>query len=206
MDTKEKILSAAAGVFSSKGKHGTTMEEVAAAAGVNKAMLYYYYSTKENLYREVLSVTFKKIFKNISKSCGKTCGGDSHIGTIKRFIEAHFDAFSLNGPASRIFIEAATSEHEDFKQAVLSNMNNMEHRSAMHKMINDGIARGIFRKIDPRQMIMNIIGMNMIYMATKPMAGTMLGFDVKGEKKFLKDRKKSIVDMVLNGIVAKREK
>ncbi len=64
METKAKIISAAIEVFAVKGKHGARMEEIAEKANVNKALLYYYYTSKDLLFKEVL----KNIIHTISKS------------------------------------------------------------------------------------------------------------------------------------------
>lgn len=52
--TRAKIIAAARQEFSEKGFNGARVDKIAECAGVNKRMLYYYYDTKENLYREVL--------------------------------------------------------------------------------------------------------------------------------------------------------
>jgi AcrR family transcriptional regulator len=55
--TEEKIYEAARRVFVSKGMDGARMQEIADEAGMNKALLHYYYRSKENL--------FKAVFKDI---------------------------------------------------------------------------------------------------------------------------------------------
>src|SRR5215831_13052424 len=53
-DSKERILTAAEEVFAKKGFAGARTQEIAELAGVNKAMIYYYFESKEKLLREVL--------------------------------------------------------------------------------------------------------------------------------------------------------
>src|SRR5437588_9976060 len=52
--TKERILAAALLEFSEKGIAGARVDAIAARAGVNKRMLYYYFGSKDDLYRAVL--------------------------------------------------------------------------------------------------------------------------------------------------------
>ena len=52
--TKAKILAAAVREFSAKGISGARVDAIAARAGVNKRMLYYYFESKEGLFREIL--------------------------------------------------------------------------------------------------------------------------------------------------------
>ena len=54
INKKGRILEAAKKEFAEKGLEGARMEAIAGRAGVNKALLHYHYSSKENLYKEVL--------------------------------------------------------------------------------------------------------------------------------------------------------
>ena len=70
--TQEKILEAAIQVFSQKGFYGARVDEIAARAKVNKAMLYYYFENKEKLLEEIISrhrketrEVVEKLVKNI---------------------------------------------------------------------------------------------------------------------------------------------
>ncbi len=56
-DTKEKILQTAISIFREKGKDGAKMQEIADGAGINKAMLHYYFSSKDQLFQEVFKIT-----------------------------------------------------------------------------------------------------------------------------------------------------
>ena len=58
LDTRADILSAARRVFARRGFDGASLREVAEAAGVNKAMIYYHFRDKVDLYRAVLSDSF----------------------------------------------------------------------------------------------------------------------------------------------------
>lgn len=66
-DTKQKLLDSAIEVFSEKGFDGARVDEIAARAKVNKAMLYYYFSSKEKLFEEII-IQYKKDFKEIKDS------------------------------------------------------------------------------------------------------------------------------------------
>ena len=59
--TKQKILSAAEGEFSEKGMFGARIDEIAAAAGVNKRMIYEHFGNKEELYRIVLHGVYSRL-------------------------------------------------------------------------------------------------------------------------------------------------
>ncbi|MGA8728003.1 MAG: TetR/AcrR family transcriptional regulator [Terracidiphilus sp.] len=60
-ETRARILDAALTEFSTNGLAGARMDRIAATAGVNKALLYYYYESKENLYSAALEMIAGKI-------------------------------------------------------------------------------------------------------------------------------------------------
>ena len=60
-ETRARILDAALGEFSSLGMAGARMDQIAAAAGVNKALLYYHFDSKENLYIAAVEMISAKI-------------------------------------------------------------------------------------------------------------------------------------------------
>lgn len=64
--TEEKIFEAATEVFLEKGMDGARMQDIATQAGINKALLHYYYRTKEKLFNAVFEMIARKIFKKFS--------------------------------------------------------------------------------------------------------------------------------------------
>ena len=59
--TREKILDCATHCFAKAGLHGTSVDEIIQKAGINKQLIYYYYGSKEKLYREVHVRGWKKL-------------------------------------------------------------------------------------------------------------------------------------------------
>jgi TetR/AcrR family transcriptional regulator len=207
--TKERIMSASLKIFSAKGKYGATMDEIASIAGVNKAMVYYHFSSKDNLYREVL----KKIFQNSHENA--TCGliddfkmdkADDFIKFLTSYIEMEFDAIMKNADAAKIVLEAIVSDVTDVHDAINSVINDFDDFSVNRfiAIIKEGISKKIIRNIDPRQFVISMRGMIMMYFIGAPMAKTFLNLSARDEQKFLRERAKSIIDLVFYGILEKR--
>ena len=68
--TEKKIIEAATAVFSEKGKDGARMQEIADQAGINKALLHYYFRTKNKLFKIVFLYQFRKLLISIFSSIG----------------------------------------------------------------------------------------------------------------------------------------
>jgi len=64
--TEEKIFEAATEVFVDKGMDGARMQDIANHAGINKALLHYYYRTKDQLFNAVFEMIAKKMFKKFA--------------------------------------------------------------------------------------------------------------------------------------------
>ena len=67
-NTEQKILEAAKSVFLEKGKDGTTMQAIADKAGINKALLHYYFRSKDKLFRKVLEETMSAFLPKIEET------------------------------------------------------------------------------------------------------------------------------------------
>ena len=74
-NTENQILDAAKTVFQSKGMDGARMQEIADKAGINKAMLHYYYRSKQLLFEAV----FKHAFLLLAPQLNKILNDDSNI-------------------------------------------------------------------------------------------------------------------------------
>ena len=65
--TEEKIFEAATEVFIEKGMDGARMQDIADHAGINKALLHYYYRTKDQLFNAVFEMIAGKMFKKFAR-------------------------------------------------------------------------------------------------------------------------------------------
>jgi AcrR family transcriptional regulator len=206
-DTREKIIAAATLVFAERGKFGARMEEIAARARVNKAMLYYYYSSKENLYREVLRTilaqNLREVFQAFQREAGRRGKPEDLLELLSR---TYYKVFSRRPSYTRILFEAVANEPGEVRKIVrsLKEESDFIHPERVIALFKSRISRGEFRDVDPRQVLVSIIGMNLIYFLARPIAEVILELDVEDEKAFLKEREESVIDLLLHGIMRKK--
>lgn len=195
---------AAIEIFAQKGKHGARMEEIAKKAGVNKSVVYYYHTSKENLYREVLKKlyyeSFKYVFSEIEKAQAEK---DDPIKRIEIIIRAFSKAFSENTYYTKIIKNALTNELEDVQYVIrlLKAEHDFIRPEKLPDFFEEGILKKAYRNIDAKQTIISIIGVTMIYFIGKPIMEIMLGLDLEDEDVFLNERQDSVVDLILYGVV-----
>lgn len=202
-DSKQRIIEAAIKIISRKGKHGIRMEEVAQEADINRAMVYYYFASKDNLYFEVLKTIFFNLFQDSSNDINEDISnGKSHEEIISNFIRNSFIKRLNNNPDyTRIVIDALANGVDDIPRALelIATTSNLEPTSGLINIIRNGVQKGIFRDVDPHQTVISITGMIIIYFLSPSI---MKIFDVKveNEEEFINNRLNSIVDLIMNGI------
>ena len=203
-DTRTKIISAAIKAFAEKGKHGARMEEIATRAAVNKAMVYYYYTSKEILFKEVLKILLVRISENIIEHLQQIIDGSSvHIKIIEEFIHAHNKAFAENIDHTKVLLNAIVNTPEDFRDIMEAIRPDLKFPRKLMDAFEQGISQNTFRQVDPMQVFISIIGTNLIYFFGKPIAEVIMNLEVTDEQAFLQKRENSVVDLLLYGLVKK---
>jgi AcrR family transcriptional regulator len=91
--TEEKIFEAATDVFVEKGMDGTRMQDIATHAGINKALLHYYFRTKDQLFNKVFEKIAGRMF---SKFAPVFDGNLSLEDKIRFFFDAHISFLKDN--------------------------------------------------------------------------------------------------------------
>ncbi len=209
MKSRDKIIQAAIAVFAEKGKHGARMEEIAANAEINKSMLYYYFSTKDNLYTETIRyIIISKFFTVIMSSISKFREISDPVKKVRLLSHTYFKLFSRNAMYTKILMEALSNYPEEVS-GIMKSFKKETGKSfpkIVLGLIEEGKAKGVFRDIDSRQAIVSLVAMNLFYFLAKPMAKVMLELSEENEELFLKEREEKVIDLFLNGILAGGEK
>jgi len=164
--TRSDILRAARRVFARKGFDGTSVREVAEEARVNKAMIYYHFSDKLALYREVLTDSFKefdriwehRIFNSPASTKAK----------IKKYIEEFIKFQEKNDEVRRIMSMEFASSGSNYKWLA----ENVFHTGYMRlaKIIREGVRNGELKKMNPTLAISALTGMMIHGFIVKPLA------------------------------------
>lgn len=204
-DTRKRIINAASDIFNERGIHGARMEEISAKAKVNKAMVYYYFNSKENLFREVVVHVLTDEFQFTVKHFNDHIKVDSSDQEIfEAFAGAISEGMIHHMKHSKIIIEAMTQSSEQISESISKLQANVSFDIPKRfvEFCNSKAEAGLLRKIDYKHILVNIIGMSLIHFISKPLTEALLNIRITNEKEFLNQQKKSIVDMLMNGIFA----
>lgn len=111
---KSRILISALSVFAGKGKAGARMQNIADNADVNKATVYYYYNSKDNLYRLILKSAFQGFIKTIHEKLVQ----DPQNITIDKFNSLLNDVFESQQYESKLIIRDLIEGGDNLKEII----------------------------------------------------------------------------------------
>jgi AcrR family transcriptional regulator len=194
--TRAKILTAAEELFAGRGFAGAAVRDIAAGAGVNPAMIHYYFGNKEGLYRAVLETAAAKVRSLIVES---TASGDSARERLTRFVSSYADYVLSHPTLSRILYREMLAGGKHLR-AVAQKYASANYRLA-REAIAEGIRSGELRGIDADLAPISLMGMVLIFQFFRPVVSVALGKDEYDEK-FINRISAHTIDLFLKGAEA----
>lgn len=199
--TREKLKLAALEEFVEKGYDGARMQEIANRAGANKAMIHYYFTSKDALFESIIRETFEELFQLFSQIWSMADQSPEEL--IRKTVYAHFQFLSEHPYLPRIIVRELNSNNpivEKVMHDLFEQMGNTNIRQAVDTLAA-GVEAGKLRKVDPKQTIWNIIGLNLFFFIAKPLLKAIWQEEFVDEEKLLVKREKAIVDLLLYGLL-----
>jgi TetR/AcrR family transcriptional regulator len=197
-DTERQIFDAALEVFSRKGKDGARMQEIADAAGINRALLHYYFRTKQQLYETCFGHCFERFMQTFGQWLSDT---DSFADTLRAFIDGYIDFVREHRQVMRLMLNENLSggtllgEHleaafqtEGFPQRI------MEDR------IREAVARAEIRGVDPKQTLLTIVSACLFFFVTRPTVTYLNPLAAEDFDAFVEERRRHIFDILYYGL------
>jgi AcrR family transcriptional regulator len=164
--TMRKIIDAAIPLFATRGIAGVSVKEIADAAGVNIALISYYFGGKESLYVLILKrhlELWEGLIAGISQA------DLTPTGKIKRFVVAAVDLHNRHPYLDRLFLSELINPTKYFEKAVSPPALRM--RQLFQEWIEAGIARGEFRSdLDPYSAAVALNNLIHFYFVTSKIA------------------------------------
>ena len=197
-NTEEKILNAAREVFIRKGMDGARMQEIADEAGINKALLHYYFRSKEKLFDAIFSKIIEFAFPQISK----ILKDDLVFATkFELIIDAYLDLLIKHPFLPGFILKEVNRDPSAFFKLVADHAFDAE---VVKSQIERAMDRGEIIRMDPVHLVINIISMCVFPFAARPIVGY-IAFknDKQALAKFYSERAAVIKKFVIDSIVIK---
>jgi AcrR family transcriptional regulator len=196
--TEEKILNAAKRVFESKGMAGSRMQEIADEAKINKAMLHYYYRSKQLLFEAV----FKIAFNNLAPKIKDILNSDKSLFEKIIDFSHNYNSFIIKHPYLPNFILQELNRDPEFVKKLFSSKLFPDIKKFKQQITRE-VEQGKIRPIQAEQLFINILALNIFPFVGAPL---IKGFIEASDKKYraiLKNRKTEVADFIIQSIIIK---
>ncbi len=160
---QDRILSGALDVFKDRGLDGATMDEIANASGFGKATLYYYFKSKEDVFSAILEDGWQNIWESLEPVIAEL--NSPRQTFVNVLISIAENAQNRPGLFEFLFNVPKTIklEKQPWKE--------YQHRlySVIQGLLEDGIEKGEFPKVDPQLMFKALGGlfMGLVFMGNR---------------------------------------
>lgn len=197
--TEAKILEAATNVFVTKGMDGARMQEIADEAGINKALLHYYFRTKERLFEAIFSNVINMAFPQLTQIAKSDA---PFVSKMEQVIDAYINLLKKH-PFIPVFVLKELNRDPSglFKMVVKFGLN----PQLIVDQIELAMDRGEIIRMDPRHLAINILSMCIFPFAARPILNFLIfKNDADALDQFYAERADVIKQFVINAIVIKK--
>lgn len=192
--SRRAILEAATAEFAQAGVAGARVDAIAKAAGVNKALLYYYYHDKETLYGAALEHTFGGLLEELVRvlDAGRPPGFK-----VLAYALAHFNYVAAHPHYRRLvqheMMRAGAGQSRHFEKLVHEFFRPLLRRLSV--VLESGIEAGEFRRVDVPQFVHSMIAVVVFYFTAAPVVRAVAGFDPFSSQA-LDRRRRAMLDFI----------
>ena len=186
-DTESRILAAAEEVFLREGFDGARMQGIAETAGINKALLHYYFRSKQGLFERVLQAKMQAFLPEISAALSSR---HTTYEKIEAFVDAYLRMLSKN-PQLPIFILFSVHRNPAFVKGLP-----LSPFQPLIQFLQKEIDDGRIRPVDPTHFLISILSMCVFPFVSRHLASHMMGKDADAYAIFLSERKEQILNVV----------
>jgi TetR/AcrR family transcriptional regulator len=162
--SRDRIFAAAAAEFAARGYAGANMDRIARAARLNKAMIYYHFTSKAALYRAILRDMFGAVRARLNVVAAS---GASPEDKIRRYIEALAAEAEARPHFPPIWLREIAEGAEHVDAATLAYVRDV--LTALGGIIAEGVRLGRFQPAHPLLVQGGIIAPLMFFLATAPL-------------------------------------
>jgi TetR/AcrR family transcriptional regulator len=201
--TRDKIKAASVEEFVDRGFDGARMQAIADRAGANKAMIYYYFQSKEGLFEVIIRETFGELFANLSNLRPERV---TDLESLIREVVHLYTMFLTDHPyLPKIMVRELHAGHSVVRKTMAEMFAELKagrYADLLH-LVDAGVKTGQIRDVDPLQTIWNIVALNLFFFVARPAleAGWPELFQEKAEQQILAEREKAVADLILYGLV-----
>jgi TetR/AcrR family transcriptional regulator len=200
-DTEQRILDAAHVVFVRRGTAGARMQEIADEAGVNKALLHYYFRNKDRLAQAVFQRVAAAVFGRIAQVLMSASELEDKVRGI---IAIYLDQFAKTPYAPAYLISEVNLHPERAGQFIemlaRTGASPRQIVALLQSQIDARVRAGTLREIAADQFFTNLVSLCVFPFAAKPLLSAVLQFDDAGFRDYIERRKTALPRFYLDAL------
>src|ERR1035438_272045 len=174
--TRARILDAAVKQFSANGLAGARTDQIAEEAGVNKALLYYYFKGKEDLYDAALESVANRVAASSMAAMGTECSAGERL---VYFALNHFDRIHSQRAFQSLMQQEMIRLHRGEENALVRLVDKVFQPMMfmLREVLAEGRSSGELVPVDKLQIMYAVLGANVFYFLSAPLMRMILGSD-----------------------------
>jgi len=202
LDNRERILDAAKGAFMDRGTSGARMQEIADAAGVNKALLHYYFQNKDTLARAVFHRELRNLVQPVLQTLASGLPLEEKVRTVVGLYSEKLSSF----PQMPGYVLAEMHFHPERLEEFVTSLTDVAPEvmgrnvfETLGRQIDAAVAEGRMRPLPPRQFMVNLMSLCVFPFAARPLLALVAG----GAEEFdtmIAERRDSLADFFLGAL------
>lgn len=197
-ETEQKIIKAATEVFLEKGKDGARMQEIADQAGINKALLHYYFRSKDKLFLTVFRIEFRLMLDNLFQTVFEN---EDFDGFLRTFVHTYLKNILPRRKLLRFVLWEINNMQNEVADYFLQIFK--EHgfkKNPVVLRVEKAIADGQIRNVNAEHFVMSLLGMCIFPVMAAPIIEKILPKVPIDKTNFLNERTEAILELVWQGI------
>jgi TetR/AcrR family transcriptional regulator len=193
-ETRAVIIAAAGRIFAQSGFAGARTDAIAAAAGVNKALLYYYFKSKESMYEAVVEDHFREFNRQALEVLAAP--GPARA-VLLRYVNLHFDFISARHQSGPLFQQMMMTGGKFLERLIRTYF--APRSEALGRVIERGMRSGEFRGKDRFNTAVSVVSLIVFYFSAAPVL-RLMGWPDAYSAPNLKRRKHEMLDFIRHGL------
>jgi AcrR family transcriptional regulator len=195
--TEELILEAAQAVFLEKGLAGARMQEIADRAGINKALLHYYFRSKEKLSALIIERAIGVILPRVMAVLDTDL---ELFDKIRLVVDTYLTFVSRNSFLPLFIVNEVNRNPQFFFRTVVEKKRT--HLDKFRRQVEEAVAQGRIHPISPAQLFMNVMSLVIFPFLGKPIIQVGLGLSDEDFKREMEHRRTEVAEFVIRAIRA----